>query len=104
MLCLYYLIFTLLAWQIGIPESIAYNLMTVVWKVTLIILVGLPVLLALIWFVALELSHRIVGPLFRVERELDAIVAGEKRGPIKTREKDEFKSLVDKINKLIDKK
>lgn len=104
MLCLYYLIFTLLAQQIAIPEAIACNLMPVVWKVSLIFLVGLPVLLSLIWFIAVELSHRIIAPLFRVERELDAIIAGEKRGPIKVRQKDEFKSLVDKINKLVDKK
>jgi hypothetical protein len=100
---LYYLIFNLLAWQIGIPEAIAYNLIPVVRKINLIILVSLPLAFLIIWLVALELSHRISGPLFRLERELDEHIAGKGRGPIRLRPKDELKALVDKINKLINK-
>jgi signal transduction histidine kinase len=51
--------------------------------------------------VALELSHRVAGPLYRMEKELDEIIAGNKSAPIKLRKKDEFKILADKINKLI---
>ncbi len=99
--CLYYLIFNMLAWQIGIPEAIAYNLMPVVRKVNFILLIGLPVSLVVIWLIALELSHRIAGPLYRLERELEEIIAGKKHEPIKVRSKDELKSLVDKINKFL---
>lgn len=99
--CMYYLIFTMLAMQMVIPELIAYNLMPVLHKVNLIIGITLPLLLLLLWFIALELSHRIVGPVYRIERELDERVAGAKTGPIILRKKDEFKVLVDKINKLI---
>ena len=101
---LYYLIFNLMAWQIGIPEAIAYNLIPVVRKVNLIIFITIPIALLLIWFLALELSHRIAGPLFRLEKELDERIAGKTAGgEIKLRKKDELKNLTDKINKLINK-
>lgn len=99
--CLYFIIFNLLAYQIGIPETIAYNLLPVLRQVNLIILVVFPVLLAIIWFVALVLSHRIAGPLYRIEKELDARISGRKQGPIVLRKKDELKSLVEKINRLL---
>ena len=99
-ICLYYLIFNMLAWQLGIPESIAYNLLPVARKVNIILLVSLPVVLFFIWFAALELSHSIAGPIYRLEKELDDRIKGKKAGPILLREKDELKVLVDKINKL----
>ena len=99
--CLYYLIFNMLAWQLGIPEAIAYNLVPVARKVNLIILIALPISLFVIWFLALELSHKIAGPLYRLEKELDERINGKKTGPIQLREKDELRALADKINKLI---
>jgi len=100
-ICLYYFIFNLLARQMAIPEAIAYNIMPVLQKVNIIIILTLPVVLAIIWFVALELSHRIAGPLYRIERELDEILAGKRHGPIKLRKNDEFKALVEKINRIV---
>jgi hypothetical protein len=102
-ICLYYLIFNMLAWQLGIPEIIAYNLVPVARKVNMIILVSLPVALFIIWFAALELSHRIAGPVYRLEKELDKRLEDKETGPIQLREKDELKILADKINKLIQK-
>ena len=47
--CLYYLIFNIMAEQLGIPEQIAYNLSPVVSKINMILLIGVPpVLLILI--------------------------------------------------------
>ena len=102
-LCLYYLIFNLLAWQIGIPEAVAYNLIPVARKVNLIILIALPITLLVIWTIALGLSHRIFGPLSRLEGELDDRISDKKSGPIQLREKDVLKPLADKINMLINK-
>ncbi|MFH0732274.1 MAG: hypothetical protein V2A72_05070 [Candidatus Omnitrophota bacterium] len=99
--CLYYFIFNLLAWQLGIPESIAYNLIPVANKINLILLVSLPVALLAIWFIALEASNRIVGPLARLERELDERIANKKSGPIRLRDKDVLKPIVDKMNQLM---
>jgi membrane protein implicated in regulation of membrane protease activity len=98
---LYYLIFHLLAYQIGIPEEIAYNLIPVLRQINLIIFVTLPFVLLLIWFIALELSHRIAGPLFRLDKELDERIAGITSGPIRLRKKDELKLLAEKINRLV---
>jgi len=100
-LCMYYMIFTMLAWQMVFPETIAYNLMPVLGKVNMIIAVALPVILLVIWLIALEISHRAAGPIYRIEKELDERIAGQKKGPIITRRKDEFKSLVEKLNKLL---
>ncbi len=100
---LYYLVFNLLASQMGIPEFIAYNLLPVVHKVNLIIFIAVPISLFLIWLVAIDLSNRIAGPIYRVERELNARLTGEKSGPISVRKKDEIRPLVEKLNKLISK-
>lgn len=100
-LCMYYLIFNMMAWQLIIPESLASNLMPVLKKVNIIIAISIPVILAIIWSVALVVSHRIAGPVYRIEKELDEHIAGKKIGPIKLRQKDELKSLAEKINKLI---
>jgi signal transduction histidine kinase len=99
--CLYYFIFHLLALQMVFPEAIAYNVMPVLHKVNMVVAIALPLSLLLIWIVALELSHRVAGPIYRMEKELDERINGHKHGPIRLREKDEFKLLADKLNKLI---
>ena len=99
--CMYYLIFNMLAVQMVFPEAIANNLMPVLHKVNIILGVSIPITLLLIWIIALELSHRIAGPIYRLEKELDERISGAKQGPVKLRKKDEFKLLVDKLNKLI---
>jgi len=98
---LYYLIFNMLAWQLVIPEAIAFNLMPVLRKVNLLLLISIPLILLIVWIIALELSHRLAGPVYRIERELEEISEGKKSGPLKLRRKDELKPLVDKINKII---
>ena len=99
--CLYYLIFNMLAWQMGIPENIAYNLLPVARKINLIILFSFPVSIVVILLIALELSNKMLGPLIRLENELDERIAGEKDEPIQIREKDVLKPLIDKINRLL---
>lgn len=101
--CMYYLIFNMLAVQMVFPEAIANNLMPVLHKVNIILAISIPITLLLIWIIALELSHRIAGPLYRMEKELDERISGAKQGSIKLRKKDEFKLLVDKLNKLLSK-
>ncbi|MDP2941239.1 MAG: hypothetical protein Q8N85_03175 [Candidatus Omnitrophota bacterium] len=101
--CMYYLIFNAMAKQLFIPEQIAYNLMPVLQQVNLALIISLPFVLLLIWWVALELSHRIAGPVYRIEKELDELLSGKKVAPIKLRKKDELKNLVEKINRLAEK-
>jgi len=97
---LYYLIFNLIAYQMVFPEAIASNLFPVAQQIKLIILIALPICLVIIWRIALGLSNRIAGPVYRLEKELDMRISGKKTGPIFVREKDEIKSLADKINKI----
>ncbi|MCU0652451.1 MAG: hypothetical protein MUC39_05880 [Candidatus Omnitrophica bacterium] len=100
-LCLYYMIFNMLSIQMFFPEAIAYNVMPVLNKINMVIAIAIPIVLVVLWLIALELSHRVAGPLYRLEKELGEIVAGTKQGPIMVRRKDEFHSLAAKINKLI---
>lgn len=101
--CLYYLIFTLIAEQLGIPESIAYNLLPVVKKINAILAIGLPPLfLLLIWWGTI-LSHRFAGPLQRIEKELHKIThSGDYSHRIHLRKSDDVKPIADAINKLLD--
>lgn len=86
-----------------IPEAIAYNLIPVAKKVTIIIFIALPVTLLIIWIMAVEMSHKIAGPLFRLDRELDNRITGQDHGHITVRKKDELRPLIDKINILLSK-
>lgn len=99
---LYYLIFNLLAYQMVIPEIIINNLIPVLQKVNIVLLIAMPLVFFVIWLSALELSHRIAGPLYRMEKELDGIIEGIKHGPIILRRKDELQVLAKKINKVIE--
>lgn len=101
--CLYYFIFYLLAQQLAIPESIAYNLIPVIKKINFTLLVGFPLLVALILLWGLILSHRYAGPIYRLEKELDSIAEGNFNIRIKLRKHDELISIADRINKVLDK-
>jgi len=101
--CLYYMIFTIMAEQLGIPESIAYNLFPVVKKINVILAIGLPPLfLLLIWWGTI-LSHRFAGPLQRLEKELHKVThSGDYSHRIILRKNDDVKPVADAINKLLD--
>ena len=101
--CLYYLIFSIMAEQLGIPESIAYNLFPVVKKINTILAVGLPPLfLLLIWW-GTVLSHRFVGPLERIEKELNKVAHSQDFSHrVRLRKNDDVKPIADAINKLLD--
>ncbi|MDP2928633.1 MAG: HAMP domain-containing protein [Candidatus Omnitrophota bacterium] len=101
--CLYYLIFTIMAEQLGIPESIAYNLFPVVKKINAVLAIGLPPLfLLLIWW-GTVLSHRIAGPLQRIEKELSKVThSHDFSHRIHLRKSDDVRPVADAINKLLD--
>ncbi|MFA5090277.1 MAG: HAMP domain-containing protein [Candidatus Omnitrophota bacterium] len=101
--CIYYLIFSMMAEQLALPESIAYNLAPVLNKINLIILFGLPVICIVVLSWGLLISHRIAGPLYRLEQDLDKIAGGDFSLRIRIRKKDELGSLVARINLLLDK-
>ena len=101
--CLYYIIFTIMAEQLGIPEYIAYNLIPVINKINYILLVGVPPLFLLLVLWGVVLSHRLTGPITRLQKELKAISQkGDFKKRIKVRKYDDIKSLVDEINLLLE--
>ena len=102
--CLYYLIFTIMAEQIGIPEYIAYNLFPVIHKINLILLIGVPPIFLILILWGIILSHRFAGPLERVEKELHRIADhGEHHKRLKLRRHDDMTPIAEVINKLLDK-
>lgn len=55
-----------------------------------------------IWH-SFQFSNRIAGPMFRFQREIKALLAGDNIRPIKLREKDYFKDFADDFNALAEK-
>jgi signal transduction histidine kinase len=64
------------------------------------LLLTLGFLVPLMGYVGLLLTQRIAGPIYRYERYLDSVVAGEHRGPCKIRKGDELQDLCDRINRV----
>lgn len=101
--CLYYLIFMVMADQLGIPESIAINLFPVIEKINVVLLIGVPPILLLMVAWGVFLSHRFVGPFDRLEKELDLMTDGKEYSKrIILRKNDDLKPIADRINKLLD--
>ena len=101
--CLYYLIFTVTAEQIGIPEYIAYNLFPVIKKINLILLAGVPPLFLILILWGIVLSHRFAGPLERLEKELRRIMENCDYGcRVRLRKSDDIRPIADEINKILE--
>lgn len=101
--CLYYLIFTLMAKQIGIPEYIAYTLSPVIKEINFMLLVGIPPLFIILMIWGVVLSHRFAGPLERLESELKRITdKGDYNHRLHLRKRDQIKPLADAINGLLE--
>lgn len=102
--CMYYLIFTIMAEQLGIPEYVAYNLFPVVRKINLILLIGVPPLFLLLILWGVLLSHRFLGPIERLEKELKKIAEhGNYSSRVRLRKNDDMKPVAEAINKVLDK-
>ena len=99
-LCMYHLVFYLLANEMVFPEAIASNLVPVIDRVNGIMAVTLPAIIAVIFWLGLVLSHRIVGPINRIEHELDRIIKGETHHRIRLRKNDGLMTIAHKINIL----
>ena len=101
--CLYYLIATLMAQELGLPESIYGHLIPVLKKINVYLAVGLPLVFTAIFFYAVLISHRLAGPIFRLEKDLDRIIAGDHSVRIRFRTKDRLDNLAQKLNQVLEK-
>ena len=100
---LYYLIYYSVFSQMLIPEAVFVTLLPAMKNVNLILVVTAPILLFLILRATLIYSNRIIGPIPRLERELDKAIAGNYLVRLNTRNKEELHTFVDKINMLLKK-
>ncbi|MFA5145989.1 MAG: HAMP domain-containing protein [Candidatus Omnitrophota bacterium] len=102
--CLYYLIFNVMAEQLGIPEYIAYNLFPVIQKINFVLLIGVPPLFLILMIWGIAMSHRFVGPMERLEREIRRISdSGDFSKRIRVRRRDDVRPVAEALNKLLDK-
>ena len=101
--CLYYLIFKIMAEQLGIPEYIALNLFPVINKINMILLIGVPPLFLVVILWGIMLSHRFAGPIERLEKELKKIAhQRDYKIRIRVRKGDDIKPVTDALNELLD--
>lgn len=72
------------------------------FKPTPLTLIFSLIIITLLSWRALILSHRIAGPIYRLEKELQNIAKGNFSIRIKFRKKDELKSIAEGINTILD--
>jgi methyl-accepting chemotaxis protein len=101
--CLYYLMFQVMADQLAMPETIAENLMPVFHKINFILLVSVPVIVVVIFIFAVVLTHRLFGPLERLENDICKIAQGDYSVRINMRQDDDLKPVAELVNTIIEK-
>ena len=101
--CLYYFTFYVITWEVGFPDVVAYSIIPAARKVALIAITGFAFSVFLLWLWALEVSHRLAGPLERLCRELDTRISDKEKGFIYFRKKDYLAILAGRINSLLEK-
>jgi len=100
---LYYLIWQTIAAEVAIPEAIAETLIPALHKVNTILLITLPPVFLAMLFLAVIISNKIAGPVYRLERELKKIIGGDYTRRIHFRSKDELQEIAQGINELLEK-
>jgi len=100
-MCLYFLINSILMDAQINDETVYAALLFLSRKVYLLLATGFVFISALLICWGMIFIHRIVGPLYRLERELGKVLTGTKITKLRFRKHDCFKSLAEKINQLI---
>ena len=101
--CLYYLIFKIMAEQLGIPEYIALTLLPVIHKINMILLISVPPLFLILIIWGIVLSHRFAGPIERMVKEVKKIAAHRSYSTrIRLRKGDDINPLADAVNELLE--
>jgi signal transduction histidine kinase len=99
---LYYLIYYAVFNEMLIPEAVTATLLPAMKKVNLIAAVALPFIFFIILKRALVYSNRIIGPIPRLERELDKVIGGDYSVRIRTRDTDELNGFITKVNLILE--
>ncbi len=101
--CLYYLILTIMADQLVLPDLVARDLMPLVGKINFILAMGLPLVFLVILVWAFMLSLKFVSPLERLEEDLQKIDDGDYSVRLQIREDHDLAPIADVINDLVEK-
>lgn len=81
----------------GEPLVVRKTLLGLLWP---ILAICLGIALAITFLFGVLISHRMAGPVFRIRRVLGEMRAGDLRGDIRLRKKDDFKNLAESINEV----
>ncbi len=99
--CLYFLIFSLLAEELALPEGVFEVLLPVFSRINVILVIFLPLVFAAIVLVALKLSNRFAGPIERLECDLDEILSGNREKRLAVRSKDDLVGVIERVNRIL---
>ena len=93
---------SVLVWRnMYLPEPRSYtSLVVALVAIATTLLIELLLAIPLVWFLGIRQSHRIIGPINRIKRTLEAIGAGDFSQRITVREGDALEDLAKSINKM----
>ncbi len=75
--------------RITILYMLALNSFGIVWVITAL---------------GIIITHRVAGPVYRMQQQLERVLQGEKIGPIRLRRGDECQELAETINQVLEQK
>lgn len=78
------------------------HLVSIVSAVNSRILLSLILISPIIFMIGIFASHKIAGPIFRIEKTLDGMAKGDYSAPITLRKNDELVALANGINKVME--
>lgn len=100
----YAFLFKVLSDQPTTPGFIALSMEPVIKKANFMIILGSIPLFLLLFIWGIIFSHRLVGPLERLQRKLEEMARdGDSKTRLSVRKYDYIKPLVESVNKLLDK-
>lgn len=74
----------------------------VFWEMNVLLLFRFLLIVPLVILLAIVLSHRIVGPIYRIKKVLDKVAKGDFGLRIRLRRSDELKDLAETINNALE--
>jgi len=101
--CLYYLIFTVMAEQLVLPDIIARDLLPVIQRINVVLIIGLPAVFIVLLTWAVILSYRFVAPLERLEEDIERIDEGDYTVRLQINRDHDLAPVAGVINDLVDK-
>ena len=66
------------------------------------VLINNLIILIVISIIGIFYSHKIAGPVYRIQEDIKRVLGGEKDVVIKLRKNDKLKELAEQVNKLIE--